>query len=79
MPKATFAKMWSTIKGGQAWNGLVKNLRKDGLFYWVDVEIIPVHNDNEEITGYIAARKVASRKDIEENKELYRKMLETEN
>lgn len=79
MPKAAFAKMWRTIKGGQAWNGLVKNLRKDGLYYWVDAEIIPVHNDNEEIIGYIAARKVASRKDIEENKELYRKMLETEN
>ncbi|EDZ61839.1 protein containing PAS domain [Sulfurimonas gotlandica GD1] len=79
MPKAAFAKMWSTIQGGQAWNGLVKNLRKDGLYYWVDSEIIPVRNDNEEIIGYIAARKVASRKDIEENKELYRKMLETEN
>ncbi|MEA2091072.1 MAG: PAS domain S-box protein, partial [Campylobacterota bacterium] len=31
MPRAIFAKMWSTIEGGQAWNGLVKNLRKDGL------------------------------------------------
>jgi PAS domain S-box-containing protein len=78
MPKAAFAKMWSTIKGGQAWNGLVKNLRKDGLYYWVDSEIIPVRNDDGEITGYIAARKVASRKNIEENEELYRKMLETE-
>ncbi|WP_373036462.1 PAS domain-containing protein [Sulfurimonas sp.] len=78
MPKAIFAKMWSTIQGGQAWNGLVKNLRKDGLYYWVDSEIIPVRNENEEITGYIAARKVASRKDIDENKELYKKMLETE-
>jgi len=79
MPKAAFTKMWSTIKDGQSWNGLVKNLRKDGLYYWVDAEIIPVYNDNEEIIGYIAARKVASRKDIEENQELYRKMLETEN
>lgn len=79
MPKAIFAKMWSTIQDGQAWNGLVKNLRKDGLYYWVDSEIIPVRNENEDITGYIAARKVASRKDIEENKELYKKMLETEN
>ncbi|WP_415396717.1 PAS domain-containing protein [Sulfurimonas sp. CS5] len=79
MPKAAFTKMWSTIKGGQAWNGLIKNLRKDGLFYWVDTEIIPVYNDNEELTGYIAAKKVASRKDIKENEAFYRKMLETEN
>ncbi len=79
MPHGTFAKMWSMLKGGQSWNGLIKNLRKDGLYYWVDTEIMPVHNDNEEMTGYIATRKVASRKDIDENKELYRKMLKTEN
>lgn len=78
MPKAVFAKMWETLKGGQAWNGLVKNMRKDGLFYWVDTEILPIKNDDEEITGYIAARKAASRKDIEENEALYAKMLQTQ-
>jgi len=79
MPRAAFEKMWSTISGGQTWNGLVKNLRKDGLYYWVDSEIMPIRNENEDITGYIAARKAASRKDIVENEELYRKMLETQN
>ena len=78
MPEAVFTKMWSTIKGGQAWNGLVKYLRKDGLYYWADSEIIPVRDDNGEIIGYIAARKVASKKDIEDNQELYKKMIKTE-
>ncbi len=78
MPKAVFFKMWESIKGGQSWNGLVKSLRKDGLYYWTDVEIIPVHGENEELTGFIAVRKVASRKDIDENKELYKKMLESQ-
>lgn len=78
MPSGVFAKMWETIKGGQAWNGLVKNLRKDGLYYWVDTEIIPVkaEDENETIIGYIAARKIASRKDIQENEEIYTKMLQ---
>ena len=77
MPSAVFTKMWDTIKGGQAWNGLVKNLRKDGRFYWVETEILPIKSDNEkEIVGYIAARKVASRKDIQESDELYQKMLQ---
>ncbi len=78
MPKAAFAKMWDTIQGGQIWNGLVKNLRKDGLYYWVDTEIMPIKDENNEITGYIAARNAASRKDIKENEELYQKMLESE-
>jgi len=78
MPSAVFAKMWETIKGGQAWNGLVKNLRKDGSFYWVETEILPVRKEDESgtIIGYIAACKLASRKDIQENEDLYKKMLQ---
>lgn len=76
MPAAIFAKMWETIRGGQAWNGLVKNLRKDGRFYWVETEILPIQDENFTVTGYIAARKIASRKDIQESKEIYKKMLQ---
>ena len=78
MPKAAFEKMWDTIKSGQSWNGLVKNLRKDGLYYWVDTEILPLKDADDKVTGYIAARKPASRKNIEETKEIYSKMLEQE-
>jgi len=78
MPKIVFTKMWETITGGQAWNGLIKNLRKDGKFYWVDAEILPIKNNDDNITGYIAARKEASPKDVHETKETYKKMLETE-
>lgn len=78
MPKALFAKMWDTIKTGQVWHGIVKNLRKDGLYYWADTEILPIKDDNGKITGYIEAKKPASRKDIEENQELYAKMLHAE-
>ena len=78
MPRAAFEKMWETIQGGQVWNGLVKNLRKDGLYYWVDTEILPIKDSEDNLTGYIAARKQASRKDIQENDELYKKMLEVQ-
>lgn len=78
MPKAVFARLWETIAGGQAWNGLIKNLRKDGLYYWVETEILPILDDNGNVSGYIAAKKEASRKDINEIQETYNKMLETE-
>jgi len=74
MPKAAFFKMWETVKGGQVWNGLIKNLRKDGLYYWVETEILPILDDENNITGYIAARKPASRKDINETQEVYKKI-----
>ena len=78
MPKEAFAKLWSTIKSGQIWHGLVKNLRKDGKFYWVETEILPSKDVDGNVIGYVAARKAASRKDIEETAEMYRKMKEKE-
>ena len=79
MPQSVFEKLWETIQGGESWNGLIKNLRKDGLYYWVYTEVTPIHNKDEELTGYIAARRNAPRKDIEESEELYQKMLKTQN
>ncbi len=78
MPELVFSKMWETIQDGQAWNGLVKNLRKDGQYYWVDTEILPSLDEEGNITGYMAVRKIASRKDIDENKETYSKILQSE-
>ena len=79
MPKVIFSKIWETIAGGQAWNGLVKNLRRDGMFYWIETEIIPIFaKDDTEITGYIAVRKEASRKNIKEAQVTYKKMLDTQ-
>ncbi len=78
MPKEAFEKVWSTIQSGQIWHGLVKNLRKDGKFYWVETEILPSKDADGKVIGYVAARKPASRKDIEETAEMYRKMKEKE-
>jgi PAS domain S-box-containing protein len=78
MPKEAFQKMWETIKSGQTWHGIVKNLRKDGRYYWVDTEIVPVREEDGSISGFIAARKPASRKNIEEAEKLYENMLQKE-
>ena len=78
MPRTIFTKMWDTISTGHTWNGLIKNIRKDGLYYWVDAEILPIQNENHEVTGYIASRKIASRKNIEETKLSYTKMYEAQ-
>ncbi len=75
MPKKVFEKVWKTISSGQAWNGIIKNLRSDGLYYWVNAEILPIVDDEYNITGYISVRKQASFKDIKESQELYEKML----
>ena len=78
MPKAAFAQLWKTILSGTIWHGLVKNLRKDGKYYWVDTEVSPAYDEHGTLKGYMAARKPASRKNIEETALLYQEMIAKE-
>ena len=39
MPHSVFKTLWETIKRGEMWKGYVKNLRKDGGYYWVYAEV----------------------------------------
>ena len=67
MPKEVFEEMWQTILAGETWKGEVKNLKKDGGFYWVDVTITPELDENGTTTGYSAIRHdITSKKELEE-------------
>ena len=55
MPPAAFDDMWQTIKGGDAWEGLVKNRTKTGDHYWVRANVTPLLEDGQ-VTGYISIR-----------------------
>jgi len=78
MPKAAFKDLWETLQKGESWTGTVKNLRKDGRYYWVYSYIAPIFKDGQ-ITGYSAARKPATSSEIEEAEEIYEKLLREEN
>lgn len=78
MPKAIFKEMWTTIKAGKEWSGLVKNLRKDGLYYWVHQYIKPIFDKEGNIKGFIAARKIPPRADVEKAQKTYIEMTEKE-
>jgi len=78
MPKMAFSEIWTTIQAKKEWTGIVKNLRKDGRYYWVYSHISPVEEDGL-IIGYTAARRPASRTEIEETLPIYQTLLEKEN
>jgi len=77
MPKVTFQELWDTIKANKEWTGIVKNLRKDGKYYWVYSHIIPIEADGN-IIGYTAARRPASSTEIEEIVLRYKELIEKE-
>jgi len=66
MPKIAFKEMWATIKADKKWHGFVKNLRKDGKYYWTEAFIEPFFDENGNKIGYIAARKPVGEKDKKE-------------
>lgn len=45
MPKLVFKVLWETILDGKPICAYVKNLAKDGSFYWVFATVIPVNDD----------------------------------
>lgn len=78
MPKAVFKELWITIKAGKEWSGLVKNLRKDGKYYWVHQYIKPMFDKEGNIVGFIAARKIPPKVDVEKAEEQYKQIREKE-
>ena len=55
MPRSIFKQMWDTISEGKEWEGIVKNLRKDGGYYWVKARVTPLFEDGK-IEGYKSSR-----------------------
>ena len=78
MPKSVFKNLWETIEKNQEWRGIVKNLRKDGKYYWVEVFIEPIFDENGKKIGYISARKPVSDHDKEKYTKIYKEMKERE-
>ena len=55
MPSAAYADMWSYLKAGRSWTGIVKNRRKDGSYYWVMSNTSPMW-ENGVVVGYASVR-----------------------
>lgn len=51
-----FADMWATIKAKKIWQGVLKNLRKDGTTYHVNATVFPLLDRENNITSYISIR-----------------------
>lgn len=70
MPPVAFKGLWDTLAKGEKWQGFVKNLRKDGGFYWVKATVIPNIRNNK-VVGYTSVRRKPSRQKVAECMSLY--------
>ncbi|GEM_PF-901391 len=51
-----FEHMWREISEGNVWQGQIKNMAKDGSYYWVQSTITPQIDESGKVQRYIAVR-----------------------
>ncbi|MEN8302737.1 MAG: PAS domain-containing protein [Campylobacterota bacterium] len=79
MPKVAFKLMWDRIKQGKNFIAVVKNLAKDGSYYWVVTDFEPkIDPITNEVSAHTAFRKAAPRKAIDVMSPIYATLLKIE-
>ena len=78
MPRSAFNLVWQTIQSGREFFGYVKNMSKDGGFYWVFTHISPDFSSNGTIVGFTSVRRFPKRAALEKIDPVYRQMLQAE-
>jgi PAS domain S-box-containing protein len=71
MPKTIFKFLWDTIQKGENIHAIVKNMSKDGKYYWVLTNFEFKYNENNEIVSYYSRRKAAPKEAVIEIEKLY--------
>jgi len=73
MPSSIFANLWETILDKKQWRGIVKNIRKDGGFYWVSAIVSGVYKDSQ-LIEFKSLRTPVSYEDKLKHQKLYDKI-----
>lgn len=79
MPRSVFKMLWDHIGAGQEFIGYVKNMARDGSFYWVLATVTPDRDSERNITGFTSVRRKPRDTAVRTVAELYRQMLAAEN
>lgn len=78
MPRGVFRFLWDSIAAGNEVFAYVKNMAKDGSFYWVFANVTPDYDAAGNIIGYLSVRRAPKRSALPVVEGLYKAMLEAE-
>ena len=78
MPKIIFKLLWEEISNKREIFAYVKNMSKDGGFYWVYANVTASLDAKRNIVGYYSVRRKANPKALEVIVPLYEKLLSLE-
>lgn len=80
-PSEAFRELWETITTGRSWQGTLRNVKKDGSYYWESATISPVLDETGGIIRYVAVKEdITERRQAEmalrESEEKFRKLVQ---
>jgi PAS domain S-box-containing protein len=78
MPRGVFKFLWDTLAQEKEVFAYVKNLAKDGSYYWVFANVTPSYNQQQQVDGYFSVRRQPNRNAVDTVAGLYAQMLEAE-
>jgi PAS domain S-box-containing protein len=78
MPRCVFKLLWQHIESGQEIFAYVKNLCKDGSYYWVLANVTPSRDEQGRIVGYYSVRRKPNAKALQVVAPLYKQLLQIE-
>jgi PAS domain S-box-containing protein len=75
MPRSVFKLLWDTIQQGEECWAYIKNMSRDGGFYWVLANVTPDRDAQGEVVGYYSVRRKPAHAALRTVENLYARML----
>ncbi len=73
IPGPIFKTLWDSMEEGKPWFGYVKNLRRDGRYYWVYASVNPSYRDGT-MVALTSVRRKPAREKVNETADLVAKI-----
>ncbi|MBB6523262.1 PAS domain-containing protein [Pseudoteredinibacter isoporae] len=78
MPRGVFQLLWQELKADREFFGYVKNLCRDGAYYWVFANVTPDVDEQGNLRGYYSVRRKPAPGAINAIEPIYARMLDEE-
>ncbi|MGD8810670.1 MAG: PAS domain-containing protein [Gammaproteobacteria bacterium] len=79
MPRCVFKLLWDTIQDGREIFAYVKNMARNGDYYWVFAHVTPSYDSGGAIAGFHSNRRVPERDAVAKVEPIYRQLIDVEN
>ncbi|MBK7643180.1 MAG: PAS domain-containing protein [Planctomycetes bacterium] len=78
MPRCVFQFLWDELRAEREVFAFVKNLAKDGAYYWVLAHVTPSYDEHGKVVGYHSNRRTPARSALKVIEPIYATLCEVE-